>query len=59
LFTVRDSDPDVAVKVFESVTVNLSPEVVTAALGMPVMAPVEVFKDAHDGRVPEVSAQCV
>jgi hypothetical protein len=51
---------DVAVScvgVDESVAVNSSPDVVAAAVGVPVIAPVVPFNVAHDGRVPLVSAQ--
>jgi hypothetical protein len=41
----------------ESVAVNSSPDVVPAAVGVPVIAPVALFNVAHDGRVPLVSAQ--
>ncbi len=46
-----------AVGVVESVAVNLSPDVVPEAVGVPVIAPVALFNVAHNGRVPLVSAQ--
>jgi hypothetical protein len=56
---VIDRLTDVAVSAGEeeSVTLNTSPDVVPAAPGVPVIAPVELFNVAHDGRVPPVSAQ--
>jgi hypothetical protein len=56
---VIDKDPEVEVNVFESVTVNVSPEAVPTPVGVPVIVPVEAFNVSPDGNVPEVSAQWV
>ena len=57
--TVSVSGEDEAVKEFESVTVNTRPVVVPGAVGVPEIAPVEGFKVAQEGRVPEVRAQWI
>lgn len=48
---------DVAVWPRPSVTLNTSPEAGPTAVGVPVIAPVDVLRDTPAGSVPEVRAQ--
>jgi hypothetical protein len=57
LATAIDKGPEVEVNPFESVTVNVSPDVVSATVGVPVIAPDVVFNDSPDGKVPLASTQ--
>jgi hypothetical protein len=58
LAVVRVSDTvAVCAGLLESVTLKVSAAPETAAVGVPVIAPVAVFSDNPAGRVPLVSAQ--